>query len=142
MMKAVGETRRGRIASGLGLARWIVAASLALLAAGCNAIDPPAAPLASLAPAAAPQTTGGALVSPERKRLIDAFGGEYSAPATERYLNDILARLAPASETPTEPYRVTILDSPWSTRSPFPRATSSSPAACSRSPTTGRKSPR
>ncbi len=112
MMKAVGETRRGRIASGLGLARWIVAASLALLAAGCNAIDPPAAPLASLAPAAAPQTTGGALSSPERKRLIDAFGGEYSAPTTERYLNDILARLAPASETPTEPYRVTILDSP------------------------------
>ena len=114
MTRAAGETRRGRIASGLGaLARWTAAASLALLAAGCAAIDPPAAPpAASLAPAAAPQTTGGALSSPERKRLIDAFGGEYSAPTTERYLNEILARLAPASETPTEPYRVTILDSP------------------------------
>ena len=66
----------------------------------------------SLAPAAAPQTTGGGPASAERKRLIDAFGGEYSAPATERYLNEVLARLAPASETPSEPYRVTILDSP------------------------------
>ena len=85
----------------------------ALLAAGCAAIDAPPGPsVGSLAPAAAPQTTGGALVSPERKRLIDAFGGEYSAPAAERYLNEILARLAPASETPTEPYRVTILDLP------------------------------
>ena len=63
-------------------------------------------------PTAAPQTTGGAETSPERKRLIDAFGGEYSAPAVERYLNDILARLAQASDTPSEPYRVTILDSP------------------------------
>ena len=114
MTRAAGETRRGRIASSLGdRARRAAVALLALLAAGCAAIDPPAAPpAASLAPAAAPQTTGGALSSPERKRLIDAFGGEYSAPTTERYLNEILARLAPASETPTEPYRVTILDSP------------------------------
>jgi predicted Zn-dependent protease len=57
-------------------------------------------------------TRGGRPVSAERKRLIDAFGGGYSAPATERYLNETLARLAPASQTPSEPYRVTILDSP------------------------------
>jgi len=57
-------------------------------------------------------TWGGGPASAERKRLIDAFGGEYSAPATERYLNETLARLAPASQTPSEPYRVTILDSP------------------------------
>ena len=73
----------------------------------------PAQPIAaSLVPEAAPQTTGGAQTNPERQRLIDAFGGEYSAPAVERYLNDILARLAKASETPSEPYRVTILNSP------------------------------
>jgi predicted Zn-dependent protease len=114
MNMAPGETRRGRIASSLGdRARRAAVALLALLAAGCAAIDAPPGPsAASLAPAAAPQTTGGALVSPERKRLIDAFGGEYSAPATERYLNEVLARLAPASQTPSEPYRVTILDSP------------------------------
>ena len=63
-------------------------------------------------PVAAPQTTGGPQTSPERKRLVDAFGGEYSAPTAERYLNGVLARLAPSSQTPSEPYRVTILDSP------------------------------
>ncbi|HYA74103.1 MAG TPA: M48 family metalloprotease [Roseiarcus sp.] len=90
-----------------------MAGALALLASGCASIEAPPAPaVGSLAPAAAPQTTGGGPVSAERKRLIDAFGGEYSAPATERYLNEILARLAPASQTPSEPYRVTILDSP------------------------------
>ena len=69
-------------------------------------------PRPASSPTAAPQTTGGAETNPERKRLIDAFGGEYSAPAVERYLNDVLARLAQQSDTPSEPYRVTILDSP------------------------------
>jgi predicted Zn-dependent protease len=94
------------------IARWIIVAAAALAMTSCAAIDPPPAPPASFAPAAAPQTTGGRPSDPERKRLIDAFGGEYSAPTTERYLNEILARLAPASQTPTDPYRVTILDSP------------------------------
>lgn len=85
---------------------WACAALLAL--AACATIDPPAPPLAK--PAVAPTIT--APVNPERARLIQAFGGVYSAPATERYLDDILARLAPASETPAEPYKVTILDSP------------------------------
>ncbi len=114
MNRTSGETRRGRAASGLGArVRRAVAVLLAALASGCAAIDAPPAPsVGSFAPAAAPQTTGGPQTSPERKRLIDAFGGEYSAPATERYLNEILARLAPTSQTPSETYRVTILDSP------------------------------
>ena len=117
MTGAAGETIRRRIASGLGRRARLAlvsAAALALLAAGCAAIDAPTGPSAgaSFAPAAAPQTTGGGLASAERKRLIDAFGGEYSAPGAERYLNQVLARLAPASQTPSEPYRVTILNSP------------------------------
>jgi predicted Zn-dependent protease len=114
MNRAASDTRRARVAPGLGArARQAAAAALALLAAGCAGMDSPPGPSADgIAPAAAPQTTGGALASPERKRLIDAFGGEYSAPATERFLNEMLARLAPASQTPSEPYRVTILDSP------------------------------
>ncbi len=114
MNRAAGETKRARIASGLGVrARRAAAAALALLAAGCAAIDAPPGPsVGGFAPTAAPQTTGGALASPERKRLFDAFGGEYSAPAAERFLNEMLARLAPASQTPSDTYRVTILDSP------------------------------
>jgi predicted Zn-dependent protease len=109
MTMASGETRRA------GPGAWLrraASVALALLVASCAAVEPAPGPVASLAPPAAPQTTGGGAVSPERKRLIESFGGEYSAPAAERFLNDMLARLAPASQTPSEPYRVTILDSP------------------------------
>ena len=110
-----GENSRRRFARPfVAGARRLAAAALSLLAAGCAAMDAPGpAPNAAvLAPVAAPQTTGGPQSSPERKRLVDAFGGEYSAPAAERYLNGVLARLAPASQTPSDTYRVTILDSP------------------------------
>jgi predicted Zn-dependent protease len=62
--------------------------------------------------AAPPATPISAPVNPERKRLIEAFGGQYSSPAVEQYLDDVLTRLAKASEQPSEPYRVTLLDSP------------------------------
>jgi predicted Zn-dependent protease len=84
-----------------------------LLTLACTSVDSPGVQTAaSVAPSAAPRTTGGNPAASERKRLIELFGGDYSAPATERYLNDILARLAPASQTPSEVYRVTILNSP------------------------------
>jgi predicted Zn-dependent protease len=89
-----------------------LAAALCLALSACASIDPPPAP-ANVAPvAAAPRTAGGAPVSPERKRLIDAFGGEYHAPSTESYLDGVLAKLAPASGASSEPYRVTLLNSP------------------------------
>ena len=103
------ETRR---ADGGAWLRRAAMAAFTLLVSGCATVEPAPGPVASLAPSAAPQTTGGGAVNAERKRLIESFGGEYSAPAAERFLNDTLARLAPASETPSEPYRVTILDSP------------------------------
>jgi len=84
----------------------------ATLVASCASVDPPVIKAKATAPAAAPRTTGGVISTSERKRLIELFGGEYSAPAAERFLNNILARLALASETPGEPYRVTILNSP------------------------------
>ena len=100
--EAESWSRRTRAAVGRALA---CAALLAM--AGCATIDPPA-------PAAKPAVSAPitAPANPERARLIQAFGGVYSAPATERYLDAILTRLAPASETPAEPYKVTILDSP------------------------------
>src|SRR5260370_29354476 len=67
---------------------------LPALAAACTNMDVAGIQAAAgSAPAAAPRTTGGTPATTERKRLVDLFGGEYSAPATERYLNDILVRL-------------------------------------------------
>ena len=77
--RTAAPRRRRRLLTALAVA-------LALSLAACASIDPPPAPV-SVAPPAAPRAVAGAPASPERKRLIDAFGGEYSAPATEAYLN-------------------------------------------------------
>jgi predicted Zn-dependent protease len=87
-----------------------LAAALAFSLAACASIDPPPAPV-SAAPAAAPHAAA-APTSSERKRLIDAFGGVYSAPATEAYLDGVLVKIAPASDAGAQPYRVTMLNSP------------------------------
>src|SRR5208282_5341063 len=91
----------------------LAAAALCLLLAGCASIEAPPAP-AGAAPVAASAlgTTDGAPASPERKRLIDAFGGEYHAPQTESYLDNVLVKLAPVSNGVAEPYRVALLNSP------------------------------
>ena len=86
-------------------------AALCLNVAACASIDAPPAP-ANVAAAAAPRARTGAPVAPERKRLIEAFGGEYHAPQTESYLNGVLVKLAPASDGSAQPYHVTLLNSP------------------------------
>jgi predicted Zn-dependent protease len=96
----------------LRLARLGVVCLAPLLAGACANIDASGPKSANLVPSAAPRTTGGTPANTERKRLVELFGGEYGAPAAERYLNEILARLAPATQTPSEVYRVTILNSP------------------------------
>jgi predicted Zn-dependent protease len=49
----------------------------------------------------------------QHKELLAQFGGEYSAPAAERYLDAILVKLAAASDTPGQTaYKVTILNTP------------------------------
>ncbi|MBI1868324.1 MAG: M48 family metalloprotease [Methylocystis sp.] len=51
--------------------------------------------------------------SVEHKELVAQFGGQYRAPAAERYLDDILVKLADASDTPGQTaYKVTILNTP------------------------------
>jgi predicted Zn-dependent protease len=86
-------------------------AALCVNVAACASIDAPSAP-ADVAPAAAPRAPTGAPVGAERKRLIEAFGGEYHAPQTESYLDGVLMKLAPASDGSAKPYRVTLLNSP------------------------------
>ena len=87
----------------------LLCAALSLLA-GCANVDPVIAPAARIA--AAPPPPSKPAVDPEKRRLMAAFGGEYVSPGVKAYLDNLLAKLAPASETPTEPYRVTLLDSP------------------------------
>ena len=88
--------------------------ALALTLSACAALDPGGrrAELPAV-PTAAPRTTGGDTPqASEHKRLVALFGGEYRFPAAEIYLNGILVRLAQSSETPSEAYRVTILNTP------------------------------
>ena len=44
--------------------------------------------------------------------MIALFDGEYRHPPAEAYLNEILVKLANADERASEPYKVTILNSP------------------------------
>ena len=94
----------------------LLAIAAPLAVAGCASLpDPPkmeeskivAAPLPP--PAAAPSERPR---SPEHRRLVALYGGEYRMPKMASLLDDILARLAPASDTPGAPYKVTILNSP------------------------------
>ena len=95
--------------------RWrgalaVLAGGLCLIAAGCASVEAPPTPPEAAPIAAAPRTTGGRPANPERQRLIEAFGGEYRAPATQSYLNGVLAKLTPSGNS--RPYRVTVLNSP------------------------------
>src|ERR1700722_20301078 len=89
-------------------------ALIAGLAVGLTAfasIDPPLAP-ANIAPTPVPRPGFGQKPNPERKRLIEAFGGVYSDPATQGYLDGVLMKIAPPSGPEGPSYRLTILNSP------------------------------
>ncbi len=104
-MRPAAPARRKRVVSSL-------ASALILLGlAACATVDRPSATV-NVASTDAPRTTGGAHPNPERKRLIEAFGGVYYAPATEDFLNGVLVKLAPVPVSSGQAYRVTLLDSP------------------------------
>jgi predicted Zn-dependent protease len=86
-------------------------AGMALGLTACASIDPPSAPV-SIAPTPVPRPVSAEKANPERKRLIDAFGGVYSAPATQAYLDGVLMKIAPPSGPEGPSYRVTVLNSP------------------------------
>lgn len=94
-------------------------AALALLAAAsllaaCAAFEPEVKKDAVVPlPPTAPRTVGGQTpASPQHRRLVALFGGEYRWRAAQNHLNAILAKLAQSSETPSQVYRVTILNTP------------------------------
>ncbi len=95
----------------LGRVLSMLAAVLGLGLAACASIDPPPGPVSAAAPAP-PRTVAVSPFASERKRLVESFGGLYSAPATQTYLDGVLAKLAPATDGPVQPYHVTLLNSP------------------------------
>jgi len=106
-----GRAAANSVASRRACVRAVAFACLALaLLSGCANVEPEMAPAAKIAAAPAPAPKP--QIDPEKRRLMAAFGGEYVAPGVKTYIDDLLAKLAPASDTPTEPYRVTLLDSP------------------------------
>src|SRR5271169_6671188 len=103
---------------GRRLASWrgqrvliVLMAGLALSLTACASIDPPPAP-ANIAPTPVPRPVLAEKPNPERKRLIEAFGGVYSSPATQTYLDGVLAKIAPPSDATGPSYHVTVLNSP------------------------------
>lgn len=99
-------------------ARWLVLAG-ALAVTACASIAPQSPPPSLAAapgpvvPPQAPKTTGiQTAAAADRQRLVTQFGGVYEWPAAQRYLNGVLARLAAASDTRSQVYRVTLLNSP------------------------------
>lgn len=95
--------------------RAALAAAFALAFSGCAELERQGQ-LFSVPPPptdkpAQPKTENRASV--QHKELLAQFGGEYVAPAAERYLDAILAKLAQASDTPGQSaYKVTILNTP------------------------------
>ena len=95
-----------------------VAAGIAFALSGCSTLplepgEKPAVATAAPLPVTIPKTTGvETAATREHKRLIASFGGEYHAPDLTHLLDQVLTKLAPASDGPGEPYRVTILNSP------------------------------
>jgi predicted Zn-dependent protease len=109
------EPRSPRVA-----VRRLLAAALALGVGGCaqlerqgELLNAGGATLGRL-PSTVPKVVGVETQSTvEHKELLAQFGGEYRFPAAERYLDDILVKLAQASDTPGQAaYKVTILNTP------------------------------
>lgn len=94
------------------------AIALALTCGGCAELERQGtifAPLPPPRPQIAQNARSGAdfRASVEHKELLAQFGGQFRAPAAERYLDDVLAKLAAASDTPgQQAYHVTILNTP------------------------------
>ena len=103
----------GRSSSWRRLWRPLTCCVLISLTAACADLDSEKPVAAVTVPLAAPKTTG--VDSPalrQHKQVVALYGGEFHAPAAERYLNEILTKLTAASDEPSQNYKVTILNSP------------------------------
>lgn len=81
--------------------------ALALFLSAC-ATAPDTTPLPEPVPT---ETRLPPLTSRDHGRILAAFGGEYSAPGIDRLADEVLDRLAAASDKPDLRYRLTVLNS-------------------------------
>jgi predicted Zn-dependent protease len=105
-----------------GRRAWLAAVScaLALSLPGCVTSGEPIGeastdvrPLVGGLPKEAPRTIAPPTVAErEHERLLAAYGGAFRNPETERFLDDLVQRLAAQSDRPDIPYRLTILNAP------------------------------
>ena len=102
----------GRAFAGMRVrTRWFVLLASAVLA-GCSTIGDQGVKVEAIQAPAAPKVITESTSSAEHKRMVALFGGEYSDPAVERYLNGVLAKFAGTSELEGKTYKVTILNTP------------------------------
>lgn len=115
LFTTLASTRRLNSLSGHRLALAMAGqAAIMLLLTACASMEPHDSTPFSAAPPLPPPRAAGLdeKTSAEHKRMVALFDGEYKFAPAETYLNEILTKLAKADESGTEPYRVTILNSP------------------------------
>ncbi len=93
-----------------------IVAIVCLLLGGCASdllmLGPAATPANVELPSGAPRVVGAeSATAREHKRLVDAFGGEYPAPAVQAILSSLLIQLRNGTDLPGLDYKVTILNS-------------------------------
>ena len=107
--RAIGERWRG-----VAAARILAGVVLVLAVGGCTLTDDNrlyVSPVGQRTPTAGAQSDA-AIGRREHPKIVAAYGGRYRDAALERYLAAIVERLATASQSSGERYRVTILNSP------------------------------
>jgi predicted Zn-dependent protease len=98
-------------ASGRALALALLAAMLAACAGERPVFLPPEPPRRP-ADASRPANALDSAAQREHQRLMAAFGGDYSAPAAKRIVDQVIAKLASASGQAGTRYEATLLNSP------------------------------
>ena len=111
--RAIAWGRRGAAEGPLQRFAACFGLSIMLALAGCASIELQGDQSFKMeAPPLPPRPPPETKVSAEHNRMVALFDGEYKDPPAEKYLNDILVKLAKTEDRPSDPYKVTILNSP------------------------------
>ena len=117
-MSGVDKAGRGR--RGGSTAALPSLALTAFVLAGCagfgetsNIATPEPRPVVSGIPKEAPRVIAPPTTAAEKEheRLVASYGGAYRNDTTDRYLDDLVQRLAAQSDRPDIPYKLTVLNS-------------------------------